>query len=989
MQSTKPSSGAALGAPRRIRPSRPRLVEDAETHLDWLVRHAASPTMVLDGGGTIRRVSVSAGALLGHAPGDLAATSVVSLVFPPDAAAVTALVEAATMDPATPIECRLRHRDGHWMTVELTVTVVQARGLARDLLATFHDVTKWKAIEEQLTVQAFHDPLTGLPNRALFVERLERALGRRRYHARGAAVIYLDLDDFKIVNDSLGHVEGDNLLRQVAARLGEAVRPGDTAARLGGDEFALLLDDVDEDSAVSVGTRAMAALSRPFELTEHAVRIGATVGIALSSSTRPDAVDMLRAADIAMYSAKAAGKGRVRVFEPSMHHEAAERLRLSVDIKGAVERGEFVLHYQPLVDLASGEIVGVEALLRWLHPTLGLISPSEFIPLAESTGVIIPLGEFVLREACQQARAWQRARPGGAPLGLSVNVSGVQLQHPGLVASVSLALEDAELAPELLTLEVTESVLAHETDDMVRRLRQLKGLGLRIAIDDFGTGFSSLAYLRRFPVDTVKIDKSFIDGIAEDPTELALVRAIVRLAHSLKMTTIAEGVELEAQVRRLTKLGCDQAQGFHFARPLDAHAATALVVGHTTLSLWVGHSGHELAVIKDVVADFEALNPMLRVDVVGGVSDARIMAARRGEARPNVVCSVESNTFGTYATSGGFVDLAPYLARDGIDVGVLTEATQSYTRTAGRQWALPLLADTYGLYLNAALLGEAGYGRPPTTTTELVQYARRLTRRNADGTLRIVGFNPLFDFYENDVAVFGHMFGARWTAADGRSSLAGDPRWAQMFDWQKALVEWYGYEDLVRFGAELGNEFGPANAFQTGQLAMCVDGEWRVAFMAGEAPALDYFTAPLPVRDGLAGIYGSGYINGSVIGIAAEATSVEESWELVRYLALDDRALVKLANGLRNVPSTKTALTAPELVADERFAVFLDIFAHPKSASMPVEVTGAGQDLLASLAAEWQAGQVTDLQARLQAIDRAIDAGPRRYGRSAAAVPTA
>jgi diguanylate cyclase (GGDEF)-like protein/PAS domain S-box-containing protein len=974
MHSTKPTALAAVGAPRRVRPSRPRTVEEPETHLDWLVRHVPSPTLVLDDCGTIRRINPNATTLLGYAAADLAATSISYLVYPADVAPLTAILEAADPSQDGPLECRIRHRDGHWLTVELTLSQVQSHGAGRALLATLHDVTKWKALEEQLTLQAYHDPLTGLPNRAMFVERLEQAIGRRRYHARGAAVVYLDLDDFKIVNDSLGHVEGDNLLRQVAARLGEAVRPGDTAARLGGDEFALLLDDVDEDGAVAVGSRALAALNQPFELTEHAVRIGATVGIALSASTSPDAVDMLRAADIAMYSAKASGKGRVRVFEPSMRHEVAQRLRLGVDIRGAVERGEFVLHYQPIVDLAGGEVVGLEALLRWVHPELGLVPPAEFIPLAESTGVIIALGEFVLREACRQARAWQRARPGLPPLAMSVNLSGVQLQHPGLVAAVSLALEDAELAPGLLTLEVTESVLAHETDDMVRRLRQLKGLGLRIAIDDFGTGLSSLAYLRRFPVDTIKIDRSFVDGIASDPTELALVRAMVRLAHSLKMQAVAEGVEFEAQAKRLTRLGCDLAQGYHFARPMDGPAATAFVVGHTTLSMWVGHSGHELAVIEDVVADFEALHPTLRVDVVGGVSDARIMAARRGEAGPNVVCSVESDNFGDYSTSGGFVDLAPYLARDGIDVGVLTDATQSYTRYGGKQWALPLLADTYGLYLNRSLLADAGLSGPPRTTSELVHYAKRLTRRNADGSLRIVGFNPLFDFYENVVAIFGHMFGVQWTDGDGRSSIAADPRWARMFEWQKELVDWYGYEDLVRFGAEAGHEFAPSNAFQTGQLAMSLDGEWRIAFIAAESPHLDFATAPLPVRDGLAGRYGSGYINGSVIGIAADAASTDESWELVRYLALDDRALAKLSNGLRNVPSTKTALTSPDLIPDERFAVFLDIFAHPGSASTPVDLAAAGEDLLANFAAEWQAGQVPDLPARLREIDRAIDA---------------
>jgi diguanylate cyclase (GGDEF)-like protein/PAS domain S-box-containing protein len=965
---------AAPGVRRRLRATRNRPEEGPDAHLGWLARAAVSPTLVLDGRGRIRQVSHSATHLLGHAAGDLVGQAIDHLVFPLDAGPVLALLAEPSFGSSGPIETRIRHLDGRWLTVEVVATRVDDTDGSHHVVLTIHDVTKWKAIEEQLTQQAFHDPLTGLPNRAHFVSQLNDALGRRRYHAKGAAVLFLDLDDFKIVNDSLGHVEGDHLLRQVSARLVEAIRPADLAARFGGDEFALLLDDVDEDGAIAVATRAMDALSRPFELTDHTVRVGATVGIALSAATRPDAVDMLRAADIAMYSAKAAGKGRVRVFEQSMHHEAAERLRLGVDIRAALEHGDFVLHYQPIVHLPDGGVAGMEALLRWEHPELGLIPPSEFIPLAESTGLIIPLGEFVLREACRQARAWQRARPGKAPVTMSVNVSGIQLRHPGLVAAVSLALEEAELDPGLLTLEVTESVMAHETDDMVRRLRQLKGLGLHIAIDDFGTGFSSLAYLRRFPVDTVKIDKSFIDGIASGTGELALVRAIVRLAHSLKMTTVAEGVEQDGQARRLARMGCNEAQGFHFARPMPVREATAFLVGHTTLSMWVGHSGHELEVIKEVVADFEAQRDGLRIDVVGGVSDARSMAARRGESAPNVVCSVETDTFGSSSADGAFVDLRPFMERDGIDPGLLTEATQTYTRRDGRQWALPLLADTYGLYLNRRLLADAGLDRPPRTISELTDYARRTTVRNADGSLRVVGFNPMIGFYENSVAVFGHMFGATWTDPDGRPTTATSAGWRRMLEWQRTLVEWYGYEDLIRFAAEVGHEFTPANAFQTGQLAMMADGEWRVAFLAAEAPHLAYDAAPLPADDDRPEIYGSGYINGSVIGIVADASSVDESWELVRYLALDDRALARLSNGLRNVPSTKSSLTSPDLIPDDTFAVFLDIFAHPRSASTPVAIGSASSDLLSNLAEDWQSGQVPDLRERLQAVDRGIEA---------------
>ncbi|TMD29148.1 MAG: extracellular solute-binding protein, partial [Chloroflexi bacterium] len=938
-----------------------------------LVDGAVDPTVAIDRIGTIRAVSGSVTDELGYLSADLLGAGVDSFVSPPDVAPILAMLGRGP-DATARVECRVRHRDGRWLTMEAVGQRPEIDRVTGDLVLTLHDVTRWKALEEELTRQAHHDALTGLPNRALFVDRLDHALGRRRYHTRGAAVLFLDLDDFKTVNDSLGHTEGDNLIGQVAKRLSETVRPGDLAARFGGDEFALLLDDVDEDEAVSVATRTLAALNRPFELTDRAVRIGATVGIALGSAALPTAGEMLRAADIAMYSAKESGKGRFRVFEPSMYAQAAERLRLGVDIRGAVERGEFVVHYQPTVDLPDGTLSGMEALVRWAHPERGLIAPAEFIPLAESTGLIVQLGEWVLGEACRQARAWLRARP-EAPVRMTVNISGGQLLHPGIVAAVSLALEDSGLPPELLTLEVTESVMAHESEETIRRLRQLKGLGVGIAIDDFGMGYSSLSYLRRFPVDTVKIDASFVEGIARGSDELALVRAIVQLAHGLKLRTVAEGVELEEQARYLNRMGCDQAQGFYFARPMDARAATAFVVGHTTVSLWVGHSGHELDVIREVVADFEALHPGLQVDVLGGVSDARVLAAMRGSDGPNVVCSVESDNFGSYASAGAFVDLGPLLARDGIDTDLLTDATQAYTRHQGKQWALPMLADTYGLYYNRKLFAEAGLSGPPRTIAELTDYAKRLTRRNADGSLRVVGFNPILDFYENSVATIGHLFGATWTDGIGRSAIAADPAWTRMLRWQKELIDWYGYDDLVRFGEEVGHEFTPANAFQMGRLGMCLDGEWRVAFLAAEAPHLEYGTAPLPVDEAVSGLYGSGYINGSVIGIPAGAGYLEESWRLVRYLALDDGALARLSNGLRNVPSTKSSLRSPELVPDERFAVFLDIFGHPRSASAPVMGVGSAyQGVLSVFAANWQAGQVADLADGLRAVDRDIDA---------------
>ena len=942
-----------------------------ETLVRTLVQTATDATMVVDRGGLIRFASPSVVTTLGHDPEVLVGTPVQALLSVTDAASILDMYRSVVPGDTGRIECVIAHPDGRSLTIEVVVTNLPDE---QGLVLAIHDVTRWKDLQEQLTRQAYSDPLTGLANRALYIDRLGHALGRRRHHAKGPAVLFLDLDDFKAVNDTLGHVEGDNLIRLVADRLTDTIRPEDTAARLGGDEFAVLLEDVDEDMATTVAIRVLTALDRPFDVSDRQLRIGTTIGIALSSPTLPAATDMLRAADIAMYNAKDEGKGRFRVFEPSMQQATAERLQLSVDLRGALERNEFVLHYQPTVQLPSGAVTGMEALVRWAHPERGLIPPLDFIPLAERTGLIVPLGEWILREACRQARAWQLARPGQSPLTISVNLSGVQLRDPGLVAAVSLALEASELPPELLTLEITESVLAHETETVIRRLRQLKGLGACLAIDDFGTGYSSLSYLRRFPIDTLKIDKSFVDGIATGTDEMVLARAIVRLAHSLKIKTVAEGVELEGQAKRLSKMGSDEAQGFYFARPMDAAAATAHLVGHLTLTLWVGHSGHELEVIKSVVTDFEGLNPGLKVDVVGAVSDDRIRSALLAGPVPNVVSSFESDNFGLYSSDAGLIDLAPHMARDGIADSLLTDATDAYTRRNGKRWALPMLADTYGLYVNHQLLADAGVVEPPKTISELTALAKRLTRRTSSGALKVVGFDPMLGFYENAAAVFGQMFGARWVDAAGHSALSTDPAWERMFRWQKDLVDWYGHADLVAFETESGHEFTAANAFQAGRLAMAVDGEWRVAFIAEEAPSLRFGASPVPVDDPLIGQYGSGYINGSVIGIPARAGQQDESWRLVRYLATDDGALAKLSNGLRNVPSTKTSLTSPDLIPDENFAVFLDVFGHPGSSSTPVTAVGSAyQDVVEKFAIEWQAGRVPDLAAGLKAVDRAID----------------
>ena len=434
-------------------------------------------------------------------------------------------------------------------------------------------------------------------------------------------------------------------------------------------------------------------------------------------------------------------------------------------------------------------------------------------------------------------------------------------------------------------------------------------------------------------------------------------------------------MELEEQSKRLIAAGCDQAQGYVFARPLDVRQANAYLLGHTTITLWMGYSGQELAVINEVVADFETRQLAIKVDVVGGIHDDRIIAALRDGDAPNVVSSFESGNFGTYASAGGLVDLEPYLERDMIDEDIFTTATRSYTRHAGRRWALPMLADAYGLYYNRQMFGAAGLSGPPRTMSELTAAAKRLTKRRPDGSLAVVGFNPLFGFYENAVSHFGHQFGARWLNEAGESCLATDPGWARMLRWQRELIEWYGYEDLVRFGGEVGEEFSNDNAFEQGRLAMSLDGEWRIAFIAKNGSSVDYGAAPLPVDDPHPELYGSGFINGTIIGIPASASQRDEAWELIKYLTTNDAALVKLANGLRNIPSTYRALRSPDLLRDPNLSVFMEIFAHPKSSTPPITDAGTGyEDVLAAFATRWQAGEVHDLARGLRAVDREINA---------------
>jgi diguanylate cyclase (GGDEF)-like protein/PAS domain S-box-containing protein len=548
-----------------------------------LIQNASDVIVVAQPGGSWTCETPSIEAVLGYSRGAVETLDVGTLLHPEDAAPARALVETMLSGRRSgPVrtEWRVRHADGRWLPME-----VIANDLTRDpdvggVVLTLRDVSDRRKLEEEIRHRAFHDGLTDLPNRVLFIDRVEHALSRMRRQGMSVAVLFLDVDDFKLVNDSLGHAAGDDLLVQIGRRLVECLREGDTAARLGGDEFAVCaeLDGANPLALTTLATRILDTFEAPFSLNGTELTARVSMGISTSIDRSRTATDMLREADLALYAVKDSGKASFRFFEPKLHEAVLTRLARKAALENAIQCGELRLHYQPIVRLADRAIIGLEALVRWQHPVEGLVPPLEFIPLAEESGLIVPLGEWVLNQACADLNRWQRSWPivwGSVPH-VSVNLSPSQLHSGQLVEVIDSVLARHEIEPSSLTLEITESCFAEDSDEVRCCVQQLVQHGITLSLDDFGTGYSSLSYLRRFPLRNLKIDRSFVAAMGTSDG-LTILKAIVSMARSLGLSVVAEGIEDEDQARDLRRLGCDEGQGFLFSRPLTADAIDMLL----------------------------------------------------------------------------------------------------------------------------------------------------------------------------------------------------------------------------------------------------------------------------------------------------------------------------------------------------------------------------------------------------------------------------
>jgi len=558
----------------------------SEARFRSLVQHGSEIIIILDAHGAIRYISPAIERMLGYQPEAMIGANLnQQVIHPRDLATSINFHETLlnTPDKTHATEMLMQHRDGSWLHFEMIGSNLLQDANVQGLLITARDISERKIFEQQLQHQAFHDPLTGLPNRALFMNRLQHALIRAGRHTPNdlLALLFVDLDLFKVVNDSLGHEAGDHLLVAVANRLQLAIRPQDTVARFGGDEFMILLEDLpDEAAARAIAEEMLQKLRVTENINGYEIVVTASIGVALNYAGIDSTSDLLRYADAAMYQAKREGKGRYHVFDGRTSTSLLERLELEQELRRAVELEEFRVFYQPIIALNSRKVIGIEALIRWQHPRLGLIAPAHFINTAEETGLIVPMGRWVLEEACRQVSQWQTEREDDIRLELSVNLSAKQLQQPNLATEIAEVLKKTGLAPINLKLEITESVAMSDAEGMLARLHELKALGVKLAIDDFGTGYSSLSYLKRFPVDTLKIDRSFVSGLGQNAEDTAIVQAVVTMAHTVGLTVTAEGVETTEITDHLQGLGCDLAQGYYFAKPLPSADLAALLNQH-------------------------------------------------------------------------------------------------------------------------------------------------------------------------------------------------------------------------------------------------------------------------------------------------------------------------------------------------------------------------------------------------------------------------